>query len=262
MYKFYHVTCSTHDLNYLKQANVEQVLISFYYIKQQKKLFEDILECGMELVVDSGLFSYSNGKDITEEQAREYSEEYIEFVKKHHDNPKIINFFELDFDLIGLDYHTFVKPYQERLLEITDKIVLITQKRRTVQDIEEMLEQNVTTIAIPFASPVERKWFDWQYIIDKAHAKGKRVHLLGCSAVEFLIYADQSDSSSWVSSAIFGRKVIFRNDKMVAIEIPKDENQTETTKQAKLENAIEFLKLEPRVNEKKNEVRYEVLRLF
>lgn len=263
MYKFYHVTCCTNDLNHLLEADVKQTLISFYYIKKDKKLLPKVLENNMEVVIDSGLFSYSNGKDINEKEAIQYCEEYIRFVKEYHNDPRIINFFELDFDLIGFDYETFVKPYQKRLVEITDKIVLITQKRRTVEDIECLLEQNVTTIAIPFASSVERKWFDYMYIIEKAHKKGKRVHLLGCSAVEFLIYADQSDSSSWVTSAVFGNQIKFINGKIKSFYIPKDENQTETTRRLKTENAQEFLKLEPLVNQKvKNEERYEVLRLF
>lgn len=262
MYKFYHVVTNDNDLYMIKQTNVKQILVSYFYARKNKKMFNEILESDFEILIDSGLYSYSNGKVITEEKAREYCEDYIQFVKDHHENPKIINFFELDFDLIDFNYYEFVKPYQNRLVDITDKIVLITQKGRTIEDIDELLTKNITTVAIPFASNVERKYFDYMYIIDKAHAQGKKVHLLGCSTIEYLTDVEQSDSSAWVTSAIFGNELYLIDNKMKSFYIGEDKNNVEYRRIVGIHNAKEFMKLEEKVNEMKKEKNYEILRLF
>lgn len=262
-YKFYNVISDVIKYEQCKKAGVKQMLISYYYLRSDSRLLNKLInDDEIEVIVDSGLFSYCNSVEIDEQGAIAYSNEYISFVEKYCDYKCFKGFFELDFDLIGYDYHSFVKPFQKRLLDATNKIILICQKRRTIDDIDEMLEQNIETIAIPFASSVERTYFDYHYIIDKAHAKNKRVHLLGCSTADYLKFAEQSDSSSWFMSAAMGEEARLLMGKIQTFhylesdEIAKDYD-TRAVRNARF-YANEFQDL---VNKKK-EKPIEILRLF
>ena len=262
-YKFYNVISDMIKYRQCKESGVKQVLISYFYLRQNEKLLETLIhDDEIEIIVDSGLYSYFNSVKITDADAIRYSLEYIDFVREYSSYDCFVGFFELDFDLIGYSYYNFVKPFQEKLLSLTDKIILICQKRRTIEDIEEMLTKNIKTIAIPFASSIERNWFDYHLIIDKAHEKNKRVHLLGCSTPKYLRYAEQSDSSSWFMSAAMGEEARMKKDVLYTIhyseseEIAKD-YETRAKRNAKL-YSTEFQKV---VNELKK-TNVEVLRLF
>lgn len=264
MYKFYHVISDVIKYNQCKQAGVTQMLVSYFYLRKDKRLLNLILKDEeIEVIVDSGLYSYSNSVEITEEEAKIYSDEYINFIKKYQHYNCFKSFFELDFDLIGYDYHSFVKPFQERLLNATDKMILICQKGRTIKDIEEMLTRNITTIAIPFASSVERNYFDWRLMIDMIKAKNKRIHMLGCSTVDYLVYADQSDSSSWFMAAAMGEECRLINGRIQnfhyteAKVIEREYNDRAINNARFYKNEFQDL-----VNKKQAEPRHEFLRLF
>lgn len=262
-YRFHHVISDMIKYRQIKEANVKQCLVSFFYLMKNKELYETLKEDKDLLVlVDSGLYSFSNSVEIDENGAKEYAEKYIEFVKEASKNDNFIGFFELDFDLIGFDYHTFVLPYQKRLLDITNKIVLITQKKRTIKDIETLLEKDVNTIAIPFASSVERNYFDYNYIINKAHEKGKRVHLLGCSTVNYLIHAEQSDSSSWFMGAAMGSEVFIINNKVTSLHYSESDKVAEKYHDRAINNARKYIEIQELVNKKKKESFHEQISLF
>jgi len=262
-YKFYNVISDVIKYNQCKKAGVKQMLVSYYYLKNDSKLLNLIVnDNDIEVIVDSGLFSFSNSVDITEKEAILYSNEYIDFVKNYSDYKCFKSFFELDFDLIGYSYHDFVKPFQERLLAITNKIILICQKKRTIEDIDEMLEKDVETIAIPFFSQIERAYFDYHLIIEKAHNKNKRVHLLGCSTAEYLKYVEQSDSSSWFMTAAMGEEVRLINNKMQTFHYTESDEIAKDYDTRAIRNAIFYSNdFQQLVNKKKDE-KVEFLRLF
>lgn len=214
-YKLYYVINDVLSYSQFKQAGAKQCLISFFYLRKNQALYDLLVnDKDINIVVDSGLYSFFNSVEINEIEARKYSEEYIKFVSENCRHDNFVGFFELDFDLIGLDYYEFVKPYQARLLELTDKIILIMQKKRTMQDLDEMLEKDIKTIAIPFSSNKERKYFDYISIIDKAHSKNKGVHLLGCATVKYLPLCEQSDSNTWQFAAAFGEQIFLIDGKL------------------------------------------------
>lgn len=266
-YRFYHVVSHLGEYNILKEIGVKQILISFFYLRKNEELLKAVLENkDIKVVIDSGLYSFSMGtKDANpcEENCRRYSEQYISFVEKYHDAENIVSFFELDWDLIGYDYHTFVRPYQQRLLEITDKIVLIMQKGRSIEDLKEMCTRYVKTISIPFAGEKERQYFDYLLICDIAHKYNKRVHMLGCSAAEYLVYAEQSDSSSWIMQSIYGSQTMCVGNELKSFHWSEcDLVDKEDYLERKKQSAIAYKELEKIVNKKKEDVDYKVLRLF
>ena len=263
-YRMYFVVTSYQALQLVKKSNATNILVSFNYIKKDKKLYDTILkERNFKILIDSGLYSFSNSykSEITDKEIKKYYREYKSYIERNCDFENIEGFFELDFDLIGKDYHTFVKPMQEELLKLTDKIILIAQKKRTIDDIKEMCKQNIHCIAIPFASSVERKYFDYQLITDIAHENNLKVHLLGCTDQKYLNDVEQSDSSTYARASAFGEQNIMVGNVLKRFHwrdtdlIPKDNNEERSI------NCInEFVKMQNYINETKNTIKQ--LRLF
>lgn len=265
-YRFYHVVSHEGEFNIIKELGIKQILVSYFYLRKNKKLYNAILENkDVEVIIDSGLFSYSmgtKGADTSENKCREYAEEYIKFIQENHNVENIISFFELDFDLIGYDYHAFVRPYQQRLLEITDKIVLIMQKGRTLEDLRDMCTRYVHTISIPFAGLEERKYFDYMLICDIAHRYNKRVHMLGCSNIDYLRFADQSDSSSWIMQSIYGSQTMIVGDKLQSVHwTESDMVDKDDYIERKKQSAIAYKELNTIVNKIKKDSLHQT-RLF
>lgn len=262
-YRFHHVISDMIKYRQIKAAGSKHCLVSYFYLMKNDELYETLKnDKEMLVLVDSGLYSFWNSVKVDEKSARDYAEKYIAFVEKASANENFVGFFELDFDLINFDYHTFVKPYQERLLAITNKIVLITQKRRSIEDIKELLSKPVDTIAIPFSASTERKYFDYQYIIKMAHEAQKRVHLLGCSTVDYLVHAEQSDSSSWFMSGAMGSEVHIINNRITTFHYSEWDEVAETYNERAIKNAKKYIEIEELVNKKKQEKNYEQLFLF
>jgi len=257
-YNLYFVVTSNSALQLIKKTKAKNILISFYYLKKDKKLQKAILEeTDMNILIDSGLFSFfSLLKDkITDLEIDKYCKEYEHYIKKTCDMQQFKGYFELDLDLINKDYNTYVKPIQKKLLEITNKIILIAQKKRTIEDIEEMCNQDVKCIAIPFASDVERQYFDYMLITDMIHKHNKRVHLLGCADQKYLHDVEQSDSSTWARASAFGEQNI-----MVGNELRRfhwrdtDLINKDDANQRSIDCVNEFLKMQDYVNSNRKNI--------
>lgn len=213
-YKYYNAISSKNSYNQLKDLGIKRCLISYFYLKKSKGLLDTMIEDGFDILIDSGLFTFSNKAKPSEEDMRNYCEEYIEFVDKYKDCENILGFFELDCDIVNYDYKTFVLPYQKRLLEKTNKIYLVYQKGRTQEDLENMLKENVDFISIPSVNR-RRKQMNINYddVIDCIHKHKKKVHLLGCSTVDLCYKVESSDSTNAILSAGFGLGVGLKDDK-------------------------------------------------
>lgn len=263
-YKMYFVVTSFQALQLVKKTNAKHILISYFYLRKDRRLYDAVLkEREFKILIDSGLYSFWNAKEnkTNDKEIKKYFKEYKSYIERNNDCENIIGFFELDFDLIGKDYHTFVKPMQEELLKITDKIILIAQKKRTIEDIKEMCQQNIHCIAIPFSSSVERKYFDYNLIIDIAHEHNLRVHLLGCTDQKYLNDVEQSDSSTYARASAFGEQNLMIGNELKRFHwsetdlISKDDNEKRS-----IDCINEFIKMEKYINETKKGIKQ--LRLF
>lgn len=261
-YKLYFVVTSNSAFNLIKKTNAKNILISFYYLKKDKKLQQAIKEdANYNYLIDSGLYSFwSLLKDkLTDADIQKYCSEYKNYIKSVCQFEQFKGFFELD--LIDKDYQSYVKPIQRQLLDITDKIILITQKKRTIEDIIEMCEQDVQCIAIPFASSIERKWFDYNLLIDIAHKHNKRVHLLGCADQNYLNDVEQSDSSTWARASAFGEQNIMVGNQLMRFHWSEtDLINKDDANQRSIDCVNEFLKMQKYVND--NYKKIDQLRLF
>lgn len=258
-YNLYFVVTSYSALQLIKKTSATNILISYFYLSKDKKLYDAVLkERKLNILIDSGLFSfYSLLRDkITEKEIKKYFKSYKSYIERNCDHENIKGFFELDFDLIGKDYTTYVKPMQKELLEITDKIILIAQKGRTIEDIKEMCNQNIHCIAIPFASMVERTWFDYQFISEIAHDKNLRVHLLGCADQEYLNDVEQSDSSTWARASAFGEQNIMVGSKLKRFHWRDTDliDKNDANKRS-IDCVEEFLKMQKYINDNKKNIR-------
>ena len=263
-YNLYFVVTSYSAYKLIKKTNAKNILISFFYLKKDKRLQKSIIEDdNINILIDSGLYSFWNTlkNKLTDENINKYCEEYKKFIKETCDLKQIKGYFELDLDLIDKDYYMFVKPIQKTLLDITDKIILIAQKKRTIEDIIEMCKQNIKCVAIPFSSDIERQYFDYMLITDIAHKYNKRVHLLGCADQNYLNDVEQSDSSTWARASAFGEQNIMVGNELKRFHwsdtdlISKDDANKRS-----IDCVNEFLKMEKYVNDNKKIISQ--LRLF
>jgi hypothetical protein len=182
---------------------IEFGLASFLYIKDQNQLELIVKKC-KNVLIDSGAHSIHSGKNVSPEK---YIKDYIDFIKRNTDNPKIQGFFELDFDPV-YDYEV-VKKYQKRLLEVSDKIIPVWHKGRGVDDFHEMCSRfsgkriAITSLAYDVAKS------QYNSFINYAHSKKCNIHLLAMTKYGLLkdlnLHKDDSiDSSSWKQTGIFG----------------------------------------------------------
>ena len=82
-------------------SKCKYMLNTFFYARQTvtkprfAPVFKDFNDRG-KLILDSGAFSFMNGKTISEQQMDDYCEAYCEFIKKYH----IKQYVELDIDAL------------------------------------------------------------------------------------------------------------------------------------------------------------------
>ncbi len=73
-YRFHHVISDMIKYRQIKEANVKQCLVSYFYLMKNKELYETLKnDKDLNVLVDSGLYSFWNSVKIDEENAREYA---------------------------------------------------------------------------------------------------------------------------------------------------------------------------------------------
>ena len=125
------------NYNYLSEKIIRKsqyILFSFAYIGKaihSKPYFEKIMidwNRKNNLILDSGAFTFMNGKKISKSEMDSYCQRYIDFVKKYH----IRNYVELDVDaLFGTEQ---AMKYREKLeSKIGYQCIPIWHKERGMQ---------------------------------------------------------------------------------------------------------------------------------
>ncbi len=199
------------------QNNLAFHLISYYYLNETKQL-EILLDISDEMLVDSGAHSFQHGKKVDFD---EYTRQYVEFVKRHTNNPKIKGFFEMDIDnVVG---YNKVLEYRKMLETVSDKIIPVWHRNRGIQDFYEMCEK-YKYIAITGFMNNDILDSQYQLFINYAHSKGCKIHILGMTRMELLQKLhlnknDTVDSSSWRMSGIFGNLHYLQNSKLNITQI-------------------------------------------
>lgn len=203
------------DADELLAAGVRYRLESFYEIKVRGR--RDTLEqwnSFRHVIIDSGLFTLmfgsEAGMEITMEFCERWLSQYVEFINA---TPfRCADFVELDVQkklsveaawelrrrMRGLiNKGTIINVYHledenpDRLIDYSDYIAVSIPELRFNPNVSERERYAIT-----------------RYISHKAKARGKRVHLLGCTERKYMrafSYCDSSDSTSWQAAFRYGK---------------------------------------------------------
>lgn len=185
------------------------ILFSFAYIDKvihSRPYFEQIMidrNKENNLILDSGAFTFMNGKRITLADMDRYCDLYISFVKRYH----IKNYVELDVDAIfGTDQ---AMKYRKKLeSEIGYPCVPIWHRERGMQSFKQDVK-NYDYIGVGGIAMKQIKKSDYsKFKLMNSYARnfGTKVHAMGFTPShdvhKYGFYS--SDSSSWCSSMRFG----------------------------------------------------------
>ena len=185
------------------------VLFSFAYIgkaiNNSSYVEEIMIDRNREnnLILDSGAFTFMNGKKININEMNKYYDAYIDFVKKYH----IKNYVELDVDaLFGTEQ---AMKYREKLeSEIGYQCLPIWHKERGMQSFKQDVEK-YDYVGIGGLAIKTIKRSDWEklkLLTSYARKRHTKLHAMGFTpshdVYKYGFYS--SDSSSWASSMRFG----------------------------------------------------------
>lgn len=191
-------------------------LISFFNLNE--KHMEKILSKVKYLLVDSGAHSFQHGAKVDFD---EFTDRYVEFIKKYTHHPKIIGFFEMDID--NVTGYEKVKELRKRLDNVSDKIIPVWHNNRGIDDYYDMCRQ-YSGRRIAVTGFKNNDIYDGQYnlFINAAHKEGCDIHILGMTRVTLikelnLGINDSVDSSSWRQMGVHGRITAVNYDKKIKI---------------------------------------------
>lgn len=213
--------------------NSKYILFSYFYLKKaiNDPLIRDTLQyynARNRLILDSGTFSYLNGKKATEQQLDDYCKEYGEFVAKWGIN----QFVELDVDaIVG---YPKVLEYRKYLEQIRGKqsIPIWHKSRGKSEFIKECDDYDYIGIGgIAIGRIKKNEWHYFKQLNDFAQARGCKLHAMGFTPThdlkEFGFYS--CDSSSWKAPLRFGTLSYFNGAKMVTKKFDKRLNHKKYT---------------------------------
>lgn len=179
------------------------VLESFYYARKNK-YFPILYERGVDLLLDSGAFTYmqQGGGSVDWDV---YIEEYAAFINKYD----IQKFFELDIDsIVGLKE---VERLRAKLEMLTGKqSIPVWHISRSFEYYQRMIrEYSYVAIGGYVIKEVSRNKLEaaFPYLIQQAHLAKCRVHGLGYTPLDIAkkkFRFDSVDSTSWIAGNRFG----------------------------------------------------------
>jgi len=195
--------------NYLKYA-----LVSFFNMNE--KHLEKILSKVQYLLVDSGAHSFQHGAKVDFD---EFTNKYVDFIKRYTNHPKMVGFFEMDVDnVIGYEK---VKELRKKLESVSNKTIPVWHNNRGIDDFYAMCkEYKGRRVAITGFK--NNDIYDEQYnlFINAAHSEGCNVHILGMTRIPLikelnLARNDSVDSSSWRQMGVYGRTTLVNHNKQI-----------------------------------------------
>ena len=179
------------------------VLESFYYARQNR-YFEELYRNGVDILIDSGAFTFMSGTGENIDWDR-YTEEYAAFINKYD----ITKFFELDIDsIVGIKE---VERLRAKLEQLTGKqCIPVWHVSRGIDYYKQMVEEyKYVAIGGYVARDVPRQKLEaaFPYLIQVAHKAKCKVHGLGYTPLDIAkrrFRFDSVDSTSWIAGNRFG----------------------------------------------------------
>ena len=208
-------------------SKCKYMLNTFFYARQTvtkprfAPVFKDFNDRG-RLILDSGAFSFMNGKTISEQEMDDYCEAYCQFIKKYH----IKQYVELDIDaLFGYDKALEYRKYLEQ--SIGYQSIPIFHRSRGKKEFKKMVQNyeycGIGGIAIKSIKKNEYRHF--AQLNRYARYYGSKIHAMGFTPTHDLnsygFYS--SDSTSWCSGVRFGTVYQYKGNQVIKA-IPKPKN--------------------------------------
>lgn len=199
--------------------NSKYILSSYFYLRKRikdpfiAKLIQEYNAKG-RLLIDSGTFSYLNGKKATEQQLDDYCKEYGEFIVKWGIN----QFVELDVDaIVG---YPKVLEYRKYLEQMRGKqsIPIWHKSRGKSEFIKECDDYDYIGIGGIAVGRIKKSdWRHFKQLNDFAQSRGCKIHAMGFTPrrdlKEYGFYS--CDSTSWARPVRFGGLDYFNGTRMV-----------------------------------------------
>ena len=221
------------------QAYKPYILESFYYCNNT---IEQLIPCFKDFLLDSGAFTFMQGKHGGKIDWNEYVKKYADFINKN----QIKHYFELDIDSI-VGYEN-VKKLRNQLYSLTGvQPIPVWHKSRGSKDFTEMCKE-YPYVAIGGIVSGEIPSTQYKYLpklISEAHNHGARIHGLGFTSLKWLPFChfDSVDSTAWTTGNRFGYIYQFDGETMQNVKPPKG-NKLADTRLAASNNYNEWIKFQ------------------
>lgn len=193
-----------------------------------------------DFILDSGVFSYLNGKDGSKVDWDKYVVDYAAFVKKH----KIKNYVEVDIDrMVGLEVVEKLRAKLESL--VGWQSMPVWHMNRSYDKWLEICRSHSYICFGAFLTdnlPESKYPYVRQFIAD-AKKENCRVHGLGFTSMKWLRVLPfySVDSSSWTAGSRFGHVVHFDGKNINPINRPAN-TKVRDQKQLAYHNFFEWVK--------------------
>jgi len=214
-------------------------LYSYHYMKTNKDLLTSFMNF-KEFMLDSGIFTYLNGKDGRSVDWEKYTYDYAQFIKKH----QIKNYVEVDIDkIIGLKE---VERLRNKLEDMVGwKSIPVWHMNRGYDKWLEICRDYDYVCFGAFITD-NLKQANYRYIpkfLQDASKNNCKVHGLGITHFEWLkkLRFHSVDSSSWIAGMRWGYVEQFSGDGIKRTFIP-DGKVFKTSYDVRLHNLNQWVK--------------------
>lgn len=205
------------SIDCLNAAGVKYLLQTYFVLRKNgHRIPYDLLGGFRHIIIDSGLFTIMFGAEAGSafgaKEARDWFESYVKWI----DGTKFANasFVECDTQkkLGAEDTWELRKEMKARLpgRSIINVYHLEDENPDRLIDFADYIAVSIPELR--FNVSAKEKNNITRYISSKAHAKGKKVHLLGCTEKKMMSdfsYCYSCDSTSWLSGDRYG---VFKNE--------------------------------------------------
>lgn len=215
------------------------ILESFYYVDADT---ERLMPHFGDFLLDSGAFTFLQGKHNGKINWGEYVERYADFINRNN----VQKFFELDID--SVTGYKKVLEYRRMLEKLTAKqCIPVWHKSRGINEYYRHCEEypyvGIGGYVIKELEPKEFKAFP--AMIRYAHAHNAKVHCLGFTRLSDLpkYHFDSVDSTAWTTGNRFGYLYKFDGKTMRKIDKPQG-MKLKDSRQVALRNYTEWVKFQ------------------
>jgi hypothetical protein len=195
--------------------NLKYILISYFHLRKNEKIFNKLRLICDEMLIDSGAHSFQKGFKV---DFYEFTKEYAQWIIEN-DCDQMTGYFEMDIDnLIGYDEVKKLRAILEAAHPT--KIIPVWHATRGVEEFEKMCEEYAGRI-VAISAIRNKDISDDQYMMFLKTAKkyGCKVHALGMTRTNLLnkVPFDYTDSSTWKQTGNYGGFAKFTGCKMKVV---------------------------------------------